>query len=176
MTNKTDRRKFLKTALAIMVGVAGVGVLSSGTALSKTTAGKQTSQRTGLVRQQQVRTAERTLPKPDSDSQPIFSPDDFFTQDRKAKLYNHVSPIPIEGNQTIKRNALVNLPRTPDLPSFLGNSNNRCKLVELQIPDLPRFLWDSNEPDELVNQLKKLGLKPPKPRESFFFFSGPFYR
>jgi len=166
MTNKIDRREFLRTALTIVAGATGVGALSSETALGETKARRPALQRLGLMRRQRIHAVERTLSKSDNDSQSIVSLDDPLTQDRKATLYDRVSPIHIESDQLVKHNEL----RTPDLPQFLRDTNQRSELVEM-----PRFLWDSNEPDELIELMKKLGLKPP-PERPQWIISIPFLR
>ena len=163
MTNTIDRREFLRTVLTIVAGATGVGALSSETAQGETMARRQAPQRLGLFRRRlQIHTVERTLSKLDNDSQRIFSLDNPLAQDRKAALYDRVSPIHIESDQLVKHNEL----RTPDLPQFLRDTNQRNELVEM-----PRFLWDSNEPDELIELMKKLGLKPPPQRPQWFFNS-----
>jgi hypothetical protein len=147
MTDKTDRREFLKTAFAILVGVTGVGDLTSETALGETTTRRPTPQRPGLNRRSRTHTVDRTLPKPetDSNSPTLFSSDNLPPQEGQTKLYNLVSPISLENG---KGNTLDDL---------------------LQTPDLPRFLWDAHDPDKLIALSKKLGLKPREPSQPFIF-------
>ena len=141
MTNKSERRKFLKAALVKMAGIVGIGLFSSGTVLGAT-ARERTPRRFDLLRRFKRLVTESKVPKPEDTSPPIFSLDDPSSQHGKTRLYNQFSQerIGVFHENQEERKKLYDL--VSPIPSEDNATNNRTA-----------------EREDLIERLKKL--EPP---------------
>jgi len=176
---KTDRRKFLKTAGIALAGVASTGVLSGGIVLGET-ARKRLRKRAELIRRLKKLISDNELPKPDDTVSPVLTLDDPLNPIGKTKLYNQVSPIPIEDDRSIGSKPKPSGAVSPVLT--LGDPLNPSGKTKLYNQVSPISIEDdrstgSNEPpepapagfslrnygerDKLVERLKKLGIEEP---------------
>ena len=146
MTDKIERREFLKTALVAMASVIGIGVMSPVSA--------QDATNRRIPRRQKRPVAN----KPPSNSSAIssgntsslFAPELPPNRVVNTKLYDSVSPLSAEDVQRIGQ------PPKSDTPSF--------------------SFRNFGENDVLIQRLKKRGIEIPPPEPTRFIFSMPLMR
>ena len=147
MTDKAERREFLKTTLAVITSVIGIGVMTPASA-------QDAFPNRRIRRRTRISVANKPQTNPsevlNGNTSSIFASETSANKVIHTKLYDSVSPLSAEDIERIGQ------PSKPDTPSF--------------------SFQDFYDNDELIQRLKKLGIEMPPPEPHKFIFSMPFMR
>jgi hypothetical protein len=141
-----ERRDFLKTSLAAITSVIGIGVMTPVSAQNVANRRILRRQKKPIANKPQTNPAE----VPNGNTSSLFAPEMPTNKVAPTKLFDSVSPLSAEDIERIGQ------PPKPDTPSF----------------SFQTFY----EHDELIQRLKKRGIKIPQPEPTRFIFSMPFMR